>query len=172
MNIPTEPSEAAEGSEAAITIRTAELIVGGLLAALALLVIWSNYRLGAGWASDGPQAGYFPFRLGIVILLASITVIAQAILKADRSTFVERAQLKLVAIVLLPLIVYVAAIQVVGIYVPSALFIGIFMMAVGKFSWWKASVIGAGTTLAIFWIFELQFQVPLPKGPLEQLFGF
>jgi putative tricarboxylic transport membrane protein len=172
MNTPTEQPDAVKGSEAAITIRTVELIVGGLLAALALLVIWSNYRLGAGWAPDGPQSGYFPFRLGIVILLASITIIIQAILKADRSAFVERAQLKLVAIVLLPLVVYVAAIQGLGIYVPSALFIGIFMMAVGKFSWWKAIVTGVGTALVIFWIFELQFQVPLPKGPLEQLFGF
>lgn len=172
MNTPIESPEVAGESEAAVTHRTVDLVVGGILTCFGLLVMWSNCQLGAGWAEDGPQAGYFPFRLGIVIFLASIAVIVQAVIKADRSTFVEKGQLKLVAIVLLPLAVYVASIQSLGIYVPSALFIGIFMMAVGKFSWWKAIVVSVGTTLVIFWIFELQFQVPLPKGPLEQLFGY
>jgi putative tricarboxylic transport membrane protein len=172
MNTPTESPEPAAESEAAVTHRTVDLIVGGILTCIAMLVMWSTYQLGAGWAEEGPQAGYFPFRLGVVIFLASIAVIVQAIIKADRSTFVEKGQLKLVAIVLLPLIVYVAAIQAVGIYVPSALFIGIFMMAVGKFNWWKAIAVSVGTTLVIFWVFELQFQVLLPKGPLEQMFGF
>jgi putative tricarboxylic transport membrane protein len=172
MNTSSESPEAPAESEAAITHRTVELVVGGLLTVVGLAVMWSNYQLGAGWADDGPQSGYFPFRLGIVIFIASLFVLVQAVIKADRSAFVEKEQLKLVAIVLLPLIVYVASIQSLGIYVPSALFIGIFMMAVGKFSWWKAIVVSVGTTLVIFWIFELQFQVPLPKGPLEQLFGY
>ncbi|MDB5822096.1 MAG: small permease of tripartite tricarboxylate transporter [Herminiimonas sp.] len=172
MNTSPEPPEVPGESDAAITHRTVELVVGVLLTLVGVLVMWSNYQLGAGWADDGPQSGYFPFRLGIVIFLSSLVVIVQAVIKADRSAFVEKEQLKLVAIVLLPLILYVASIQSLGIYVPSALFIGIFMMAVGKFSWWKAIAVSVGTTLVIFWIFELQFQVPLPKGPLEQLFGY
>jgi putative tricarboxylic transport membrane protein len=172
MNTSSESPAAPGESEAAITHRSVELVVGGVLTLVGLVVMWSNYQLGAGWADDGPQSGYFPFRLGVVIFVASLFVIVQAVIKADRSAFVEKEQLKLVAIVLLPLIVYVAAIQSLGIYVPSALFIGIFMMAVGKFTWWKAIAVSVGTTLVIFWIFELQFQVPLPKGPLEQLFGY
>ncbi|MDB5852838.1 MAG: small permease of tripartite tricarboxylate transporter [Herminiimonas sp.] len=172
MNTSPESPEVPGESDAAITHRTVELAVGVLLTLVGVLVMWSNYQLGAGWADDGPQSGYFPFRLGIVIFLSSLVVIVQAVIKADRSAFVEKEQLKLVAIVLLPLILYVASIQSLGIYVPSALFIGIFMMAVGKFSWWKAIAVSVGTTLVIFWIFELQFQVPLPKGPLEQLFGY
>jgi hypothetical protein len=149
-----------------------ELVVGALLAAFAVLVIVTNYELGAGWAEDGPEAGYFPLRMGVFILLASIAVIVQAALKGDTSPFIEKAQLRLVATVLVPLIVYVAAIEFLGIYVASALFIGIFMMAVGKFSWWKSLIVGGGTNLVFFWIFEIAFQVPLPKGPLEQFFGF
>jgi putative tricarboxylic transport membrane protein len=163
---------AIERSEAAITIRTTEIIIGVLLAIFALVVIASNYQLGAGWADDGPEAGYFPMRMGVVILIASIAVVVQAVRANDRSAFVEREQLKLVATILIPLIVYVATIQFIGIYVASALFIGIFMMAIGKFNWWKSLVVGAGTNLVFFWIFEIAFKVPLPKGPLEHLFGF
>jgi hypothetical protein len=172
MSTQIESHEAGEHADTAITIRTMELVVGALLAALAVLVIYSNYQIGAGWAEDGPEAGYFPLRMGIFILLASIVVIVQAVLKNDTSRFVGRQQLRLVATVLVPLVLYVGAIQLLGIYVASTLFIGIFMMAVGKFSWWKSLAISAGISLTLFWVFEIQFMVPLPKGPLEQLFGF
>lgn len=160
------------GSPTAITRRTAEVVTGAVVAGFALLAIVSTYQIGAGWSDEGPQAGYFPMRMGIAILIASIAVIVQAVLKNDRSAFVEREQLKLVATVLLPLTVYIATIQYIGIYVASALFIGFFMALVGKFSWWKSTITGVGINLAIFWIFEIFFKVPLPKGPLEHLFGY
>lgn len=172
MSMQIESHESDRRSDTAVTIRTMELIVGIALAALAVLVIWTNYQLGAGWADDGPEAGYFPLRMGLFILLGSIVVVVQAVLKNDTSPFVEREQLRQVAVVLLPLALYVAAIQFLGIYVSSAIFIGLFMLAVGKFSWWKALAVSAGISLAFFWIFEVQFKVPLPKGPLEHFFGF
>jgi putative tricarboxylic transport membrane protein len=159
-------------SATVITKRTAEIAVGIVVAAFAMLAIVSNYQLGAGWAEDGPQAGYFPLRMGVAILLASIVVIIQALRKNDRSAFIEREQLKLVATVLLPLILYIAALQFIGVYVASALFIGIFMWLVGKFSWYRSAITGVSVSLVLFWIFEIMFTVPLPKGPLEQLFGY
>lgn len=159
-------------SATAITRRTAELAVGGIIAAFGLTAIISNYLLGAGWAEDGPQAGYFPLRMGVAIFLASIVVIVQAWRANDRSAFVEREQLKLVATVLLPLVAYIGSIRFVGIYVASALFIGIFMKLVGKFSAWQSALAGIGINVALFWIFEIGFKVPLPKGPLEQLLGY
>jgi hypothetical protein len=159
-------------SATAITKRSAEIAVGFLVAAFALLAIVSNYLLGAGWAEDGPQAGYFPMRMGIAIFIASIVVIVQAVRKNDRSAFVERTQLKLVAIVLVPLTLHIASVQLVGIYVASTVFIGLFMTLVGKFVWWKSAATGVGINLVLFWVFEILFMVPLPKGPLEHLLGY
>lgn len=159
-------------SATVITKRTAEIVVGIVVAAFALLAIVSNYQLGAGWAEDGPEAGYFPLRMGVAILLASIVVVVQALRKNDRSAFLEHNQLKLVATVLLPLLVYISAVQFIGIYVASALFISIFMWLVGKFSLLRSTITGLSVSLVLFWIFEIMFTVPLPKGPLEQLFGY
>ena len=172
MSAQPEVHEVEGHTETAITRRTAELVVGVLLCLFAILVMVSNYQLGAGWASDGPQPGYFPFRLGVAVFIGSIVVLRQALITNDRSAFIEKGQLRLVATVLLPLIVFVAAIQFTGIYLASAVFIGAFMVFIGKFRWWKALLTGGGTTLALFWIFETMFQVPLPKGPLEAFFGY
>lgn len=172
MSTQEEIHGSVESSPAVITKRTAEVAVGFIVMAFALLAIISNYQLGAGWGEDGPQAGYFPLRMGVAILIASMFVIYQAVRKNDRSAFVEQTQLKLVATVLLPLVAYIASIKFIGIYVASTLFIGIFMRLVGKFGWARSIVTALIIDAALFWIFEIMFKVPLPKGPLEQMFGY
>ena len=46
------------------------------------------------------------------------------------------------------------------------------MRVMDRFSWLKTIVISVGVSAALFWLFELQFTVPLPKGPLEARFGY
>ena len=64
------------------------------------------------------------------------------------------------------------AIHVLGIYVASALFVSAFMRFGGGYGWVKSILVGAGTGAVFFWLFEVQFLVPLPKGPLEALIGY
>jgi hypothetical protein len=46
------------------------------------------------------------------------------------------------------------------------------MRVMDRFSWLKTIAISVGVSVALFWLFELQFKVPLPKGPLESMFGY
>lgn len=167
----TSPEERVS-SRAVITIRTAEIVVAVTIGLLSSLTLWSNYQLGAGWSPYGPEAGYFPMRLGIIILIASCFVLFQAIRTNDRRPFLEVEQAKLVGVILLPLILYVFVIKYLGIYVSSAIFIMTFMFFLGKFTWWKSLGLGVLIMIAFFYIFEIQFMVPLPKGPLENWLGY
>lgn len=172
MNHSETSAEERVSSRAVITVRTAEIIVAVTIGVLASLTLWSNYQLGAGWSPYGPEAGYFPMRLGIIILIASCFVLFHALRANDRTPFLEVEQAKLVGIILLPLIVYVFAIKYLGIYVASAIFIMTFMFFLGKFSWWKSLGLGVLIMIVFFYIFEIQFMVPLPKGPLENWLGY
>ena len=61
------------------------------------------------------------------------------------------------------------AIQFVGIYVASAIYIALFMIVLGKYSPVK-SVIAALAVIALFFLmFEVWFKVPLFKGTLDPL---
>jgi len=157
---------------AAISVRTAEIAVAVLIAIGAVVVMVSNYQIGAGWAPDGPQAGYFPLRIGAIIFIACLVVLWQAWRSEGQAVFVTWPQLRQVAVILVPLTVYVALIAFAGIYVASALFIAGFMRVIGKFAVWRAVLAGVAINVVLFWIFEMQFRVPLPKGPLEAAFGF
>ena len=130
-------------------------------------------RLGARWAEDGPQAGYFPFYIGLLVCLSAAVNFVMALVnrKDAEREFVELDKLKLVLAVLVPTAIYVALVTWIGIYVASTLFIAFFMRWLGKYPWWKVAVVSIGTMVVFFLIFESWFKVPLPKGPLENLLG-
>ncbi len=155
-----------------VSQRSVELAVAVLLVVFTVAVIWDNLRIGAGWSESGPQAGYFPMRIGILVGVCALAIGWQAIRSRSTAVFATWAHLKRVAQVLVPLTIYVIAIGLIGIYVASTLFIGLFMAVAGRYPWWKSALVGVLTSVVMFYVFELQFKVPLPKGPLEALFGY
>ena len=169
-----ESPESGTGQPGAVGTRWPEVVVAGCLMALALLVIKDSFRVGTGWADDGPRAGYFPFYIGLLLLASSGMVLVTALLgwrKAD-PVFVERDQLRMVFAVLVPMVIYVGAIALVGIYFASLALIGFFMRRHGKFGWAVTAAVSIGVPLLFFMVFERWFLVPLPKGPIERLLGF
>jgi len=160
------------------SVRAWEVVIAALFLAFAAVVVWDSRRLGAQWGSDGPQAGYFPFYIGVIILIASAVNLVTALLAVapGRAPFVYWGQLKMILVVLVPSFIYVALIANpwfgLGIYVASALFIAAFMLYLGKYRLLKTAAVSVGTMLVFFVMFEIWFKVPLPKGPLETAFGF
>jgi putative tricarboxylic transport membrane protein len=110
----------------------------------------------------------------VLMALASFVVLFQAVIKkvGEGKTFVTREGFKSVVLVLIPLIIYVATIDHIGIYVASTLYIALFMWHFGKYSILMGLAVGAGISLGLFAMFEIWFLVPLPKGPLESYFGY
>lgn len=151
-----------------------ELWVAALVFTLGALVAWDSYRIGASWGSDGPQSGYFPFYIGFLICICSTVVFVQALLRmrTDRAVFVTRGQLKQVMVILLPSVAYVLGVQLIGIYVSSAVFILLFMKIAGKYSWLRSVIVAAVVSVSAFVMFEIWFKIPLPKGPVENLLGY
>jgi putative tricarboxylic transport membrane protein len=157
----------------AFGVKSAEIALALLFLALGAIVVYDSARLGAKWADDGPQTGYFPFYIGLIVCAAALVnlISALAIPKEKDKTFVEVGQLKLVLAVLVPSALYVGLIGWLGIYVASAVFIAFFMRWLGKYPWWKTVAVSVGNSVVFFLIFEVWFKIPLPKGPLENLLG-
>jgi putative tricarboxylic transport membrane protein len=161
------------------SVRTWEMVVAFLFLVFGAVVMWDSWRIGARWGDDGPQAGYFPFYIGLFIVISAVMILVNALRmnrEAGGEAFVTRGQLRMVLTVLIPTIVYVVLIDnpwyPLGIYVPSALFIAAFMRFLGKYGWARIALVSLGVVLVFFMMFEIWFQVPLPKGPLEAAFGY
>jgi len=151
-----------------------DLVVAALVFTFGAIVSFDSYRLGASWGSDGPQAGYFPFYIGLLICICGAVVFVQSFVRlgTDRKVFVTAGQFKQVLVILLPSAVYVFGVWLIGIYVSSLLFITLFMSFAGHYGWLRSAAVGLAVSLSAFVMFELWFKIPLPKGPVERLLGF
>jgi putative tricarboxylic transport membrane protein len=157
-----------------VSARSVEIIVALAVIAFAAVLIVDARRLGAGWASDGPEPGFYPFYVGLIMGAAALAVLVQQWRAGARAgiPFVDPGKFRPLLAMLLPSIVYVGAIFVLGIYVASALFLFAFMKWQGSIATVKALLLAVAIPLATFMLFELWFKVPLAKGPLEAVLGF
>ncbi|AWI88089.1 small permease of tripartite tricarboxylate transporter [Methylobacterium sp. DM1] len=156
--------------ERGLSRRAVEIVVALLLLGLAGLALWDSYGRGAGW-DNGPENGFFPARVAAILGVAAIAALVSALRRED-SIFVTYGQLRLVAQVFVPLFLYLLGIAFLGIYLSSALFMALFMVTLGSFRWWQTALATVLVPLVIFWVFEQQFRVPLPKGPIEAFLGY
>ena len=162
--------ESSEETLAAAT-HTVEAVVAVCVLALGLLIMYGSRNLGSEWTSDGPGAGYFPFYIGLILCISSVGIFIQALFGKAKNTgaFVDHVQLRRVLQVFIPALIYVGAVQLLGIYVASAVYIALFMVYLGEFSWLKSSVAAVFINVVFFLMFEVWFKVPLFKGTLNPL---
>ena len=73
---------------------------------------------------------------------------------------------------LIPTVVYLLAIVWLGMYLASWIFISAFMVWQGRYGYVKSMLVGLGISSALFVLFEIWFQLPLPKGPVEIGLGY
>lgn len=166
-------TDSSTASASAASYRTLEIVTAAIALLFGALVAGASWRLGARWADDGPQAGYFPFYIGLITMAASLSALVDAVRHraAAHEVFVTRAQLRSMLALMVPATIYVAAIGFVGIYVSSAVFLAYFMARHGDHRWWTTAAVALGLPGTLFMMFERWFRTPLPKGPLEALLG-
>ena len=160
--------------DSVISVRGMDIITALLFIAVGLVVMVGSIKLGASWGSDGPESGYFPFYISLIIIVSSSITLYQAAIvdrKKKKESFVDKESFKQVMAVLLPALVFILGVQLIGIYVSSVIYIAIFMVWLGKYPVWKAIAVSVGVSATLYLMFEYWFQVPLPHGswinPLE-----
>ena len=145
--------------------RTADLITAAVLFVVGVIVVGDSLRLGAGWGSDGPKSGFFPFWLGALLLVVTALIAAQAWRRGAGRPFVTRAQLGPVLQVLWPAAAMVAATHVVGLYVAATAYLAFYMRWVGHHRWTIVVTESAAAAVVSHLLFKTWLGVRLPPGP-------
>ena len=141
-----------------------ELAAAGAIFLLGALALAGALEHETGWAAGGPQAGFFPFRLGLIIMAVSALVAGQA--------WRERARLRREAIATseggrrvlafaAPILVYVVAAQWLGLYVATAAYLAASLRWQDKRRWSTSLAVALGVSAGAYVVFERWFQVPL-----------
>ena len=151
--------------------RSVEIGVALVVLALGAITMIGSLQVGIGWADDGPKSGFFPFWVGLLVVMASIVNVVRALAIPPRKLFAEWGQLAEVRKVVIPMAIYVLAVPWLGIYLSSALLIAGFMRWLGRYGWALTLCISVALPVLTYVTFERWFLVPLPKGPIEDWLG-
>ena len=149
------------------SLETATALVTGAFGAA---VVVSSLDNGIGWSSAGVESGTFPFIVGLVILSGSVFNLWQGWLHAQ-AVILGPSELRRLGQLFVPAVVFVGIIPLIGMYPASALYV------FGALAWQKrgalllAALAAIGAALALYLIFELTFQISLPRGLLGALLG-
>ncbi len=176
LQVMAESSENENPLDSVVTNRTMNIVVALALMAVAAVVMIDSYLLGAGWAKNvGPDSGYFPFYVALIMFCASGVTLVQNLLsrRADGGgSFIAHGEMIMVLQVLIPMTIFVILSIYIGIYISMALFIGFFMTWHGRYPFYKTIPVAVAVPIVLFIVFEIWFLVPLPKGPFEAWLGY
>jgi len=160
---------------ALISTRWVELGLGVFTLLIGAVVMFGSVEQGIGWGDAGPEPGYFPFYVGLLLAAASLANGVLTVLrwKPLSVSFVSRGEFRQVLSVFIPVALLVFAMPFTGIYLASAVFIAWFMwrdkVRAKPYGLMMIASVAIGAVLASYLIFDLWFKVPLDAGPLGDL---
>jgi putative tricarboxylic transport membrane protein len=147
------------------TINTVEVVVAILLLVLCAVLLNESLRLGAGWSTHGPNAGFFPLVLTILAIIGTLGVLYTAYRAPDRRPFFEVNQ-EIVDLlkVGLPIFGAVLLIRWLGIYATAGVYLAFFMAYYGKFRWYSVLAGGILLPAAMWFLLFRFFNIPMPMS--------
>jgi hypothetical protein len=154
-----------------ISGRSLESATALITGAFGAAVVVSSIDNGIGWSTAGVDSGTFPFIVGLVIVAGSLFNLVQGWLHA-RPVVLTAGELRRLGTLFLPATAYVGFIPLIGLYPASALYV------FGTIAWHKrgallvSALAGIGAAIALYLIFELTFQISLPRGALGALIDY
>jgi hypothetical protein len=158
---------------ALVSRTTMEVATALATAAIGAAVMWGSVEHDLGWGDSGPAAGDFPFRIGALIVLASLVNIGVALWhrRTDLSAFVTRQEFGRVLAFGLPIVAFVFVTVWLGLYVATVLYLVGAMVFQGGYRLVVALAVGIGVAVVMRLVFPIWFKVPLLIGPLETWLG-
>lgn len=146
-----------------ITTRSVDAAASLVFLALAAGVAFEGVRLGAGWDQRGPEPGFFPFWLAILMGFGAAASFLQALRSRRTTPFFETRQE--VADLLragAPLAAAVIAIPWLGLYVTTFVYVWLFAWWYGEFRWWTALLSGLGFAAATYFTLTKGMRISMP----------
>jgi ABC-type sugar transport system permease subunit len=149
-------------------MRKAEIICAAVILAVGAVVCYDSMHYGVGWGDGGPEAGLYPFLLGIGTIAASVAILGQMLLRWRRDRppqpFLRPDAWKKVASVAIPAALMILLTQFIGLYLAAGLYLAVYMRWIGRHRWVTVAALSILIPLAGYIVFWRWFLIPLPEG--------
>jgi putative tricarboxylic transport membrane protein len=139
-------------------------VTGYVLLIIGVVTLWGSVHLSMGTLKH-PGPGFFPFLLGLVLVIFSIVLVFKHWEKdkTPQAFWPGRAWLRpLLGVMILGC--YALLVDLAGFLITTFLFLVIWMGVIERLRWRTILSISIGTTVALYLIFSFFLEVPLPQG--------
>jgi len=97
-----------------------EIVVALAICIAGAIVVVGAMEFGIHWSESGPEAGYFPFYVVLLMIFGGIGAGAQAVFSRPDSVFLDRMQLQRLVSFFVPMLIFVIISVFLGLYVGTA----------------------------------------------------
>ena len=149
-------------------MRRADIIVGLGMMLVGIIALGDAIRLGFGWGISGPAAGFFPFCMGLGILICTIFIVIKAV-KTYRKDgqgkpLIPAGGLTQILWILIPAIAVFLLTELIGLHLATIFYLAFNIRVLGKMSWVKVVLLSVLVPLSMYIVFDKVFLIPLPEG--------
>jgi hypothetical protein len=148
----------------------ADTIVALVIMLIGIVILVDTSILGSGWGMSGPEPGFFPFYMGLGVVICSFFVFLRAFRAYKKEVpgkgkrLIAKGGLAPILWVLIPSMGMVLLTELIGLHLATVIFLMFYMRAVGNIPWINVILIGLMLPLAVFIIFDKLFLIPMPEG--------
>lgn len=158
-------------------MRKADGMCALVILALGILAVYDARKYGIfGWGPAGPEAGLYPFLLGAGLIVGSLVILGQVLVRSRAAEpdepFIPPGGLRPVLSVAIPATLMVFLIEYVGLYIAAGLYLAVYMRWIGRRPWIMVLAVSILLPLAGYIVFEKWFLIPLPEGSLTSRLRF
>lgn len=152
---------------AKLTQARADAVVAVAFVVISAFVIYEGVKLGPGWGDSGPEPGFFPFALAVLMLIGGVAVLVQEFVRAlqrhgSKPFFEHRDETAELLRVGLPIAAAIATVPVLGLYIMAALYTWLFAWWHGRFRWHTSVIAGVTLPVVIYLVLREGFRIPMP----------
>jgi putative tricarboxylic transport membrane protein len=149
-------------------MRRADIYVGLGMMLVGIISLADAVRLGFGWGHSGPAAGFFPFYMGLGIVICTIFIVLRAV-KTYRKDgpgipLIPEGGFTQILWILIPAIGVVLLTELIGLHLATIVYLAFNIRVLGKMRWINVILISILVPLSMYIVFDKVFLIPLPEG--------
>ena len=149
-------------------MRNADRVTAALLLAVSVGFSAAALKQYQWWGPGGPGPAFVPFWLGLVMAILAILLLLRSMRQRERgASWLPRGEgLRDMLVVLGVTIVFVAALNLLGMVIGTAIYLAVLVWYLGKHPWWMTLAIALGAAGFNWLVFVHWLRVPFPEGKL------
>lgn len=151
-----------------------DLLSSFCMLVVGLLLAFQSLRLSI-WSQSGPEAGFFPLVVAVIIIGLSLYIIIKSLIlirSKNKEKVLEAQEKKVVSVFKVSfyailMLFYGIALEKVGFLITSTLFLILILKYVERQGWKITILVGSASIIVSYILFMYFLGVPLPRGLIK-----